>query len=143
MALETANTGHLVFGTLHTSTAISTIDRIIDVFPAESQSQIRAVVSEVLKGVVAQTLCKKKGGGRIAALEVLVGSHAVGNLIREAKNHQIMNILMTAKAQGNMLLNEQLEKLVNDNKIEYEEAIMKALDKADFAKRYGKDYHEK
>ena len=143
LALETANTGHLVFGTLHTSTAISTIDRIIDVFPPEQQSQIRAVVSETLKGVVAQTLCKKKGGGRIAALEVLVGSHAVGNLIREAKNHQIMNILMTAKSQGNMLLNEQLEKLVNDNKIEYEEAVMKALDKADFAKRFGKDYHEK
>ncbi len=143
LALETANTGHLVFGTLHTSTAISTVDRIIDVFPPEQQSQIRAVVSEVLKGVVAQTLCKKKGGGRIAALEVLVGSHAVANLIREAKNHQIMNIMMTAKAQGNMLLNEQLEKLVNDGKIEYDEGIMKALDKTDFAKRFGKDYHEK
>ena len=143
LALETANTGHLVFGTLHTSTAISTVDRIIDVFPPEQQSQIRAVVSKVLKGVVAQTLCKKKGGGRIAALEVLVGSHAVANLIREGKNHQIMNIMMTAKAQGNMLLNEQLEKLVNDNKIEYDEALMKAIDKADFAKRFGKDYHEK
>ena len=130
-------------GTLHTSTAISTIDRIIDVFPPEQQSQVRAVVSETLKGVVAQTLCKKKGGGRIAALEVLVGSHAVSNLVREGKNHQIMNILMTAKSQGNMLLNEQLEKLVNDNKIEYDEAIMKALDKTDFAKRFGKDYHEK
>ncbi len=143
LALETANTGHLVFGTLHTSTAISTVDRIIDVFPPEQQSQIRAVVSEVLKGVVAQTLCRKKGGGRIAALEVLVGSHAVANLIREGKNHQIMNIMMTAKAQGNMLLNEQLEKLVNDGKIEYDEAIMKALDKTDFAKRFGRDYHEK
>ncbi len=143
LALETANTGHLVFGTLHTSTAISTVDRIIDVFPSEQQSQIRAVVSEVMKGVVAQTLCKKKGGGRIAALEVLVGSHAVSNLVREGKNHQIMNIMMTAKAQGNMLLNEQLEKLVNDNKIEYEEALMKAIDKTDLAKRFGKDYHEK
>ena len=143
LALETANTGHLVFGTLHTSTAISTIDRIIDVFPPEQQSQIRAVVSEVLKGVVAQTLCRKKGGGRIAALEVLVGSHAVSNLIREAKNHQIMNIMLTAKAQGNMLLNEQLEKLINDGRVEYEEAMMKAIDKAELAKRFGRDYHEK
>ena len=143
LALETANTGHLVFGTLHTSTAISTIDRIVDVFPPEQQSQIRAVVSEVMKGVVAQTLCRKKGGGRVAALEILVGSHAVSNLIREAKNHQIMNIMMTAKVQGNALLNEQLEKLVTDGKVEYDEAIMKAIDKSDFAKRFGKDYHEK
>jgi twitching motility protein PilT len=143
LALETANTGHLVFGTLHTSTAISTVDRIVDVFPPEQQSQIRAVTAEVLKGVVAQTLCRKKGGGRIAALEVLVGSHAVSNLVREGKNHQISNIMMTAKSQGNMMLNEQLEKLVNDNKIEYDEAIMKAIDKTEFAKRFGKDYHEK
>ena len=143
LALETANTGHLVFGTLHTSTAISTVDRIVDVFPPEQQSQVRAVTSEVMKGVIAQTLCRKKGGGRIAALEVLVGSHAVSNLIREGKNHQIMNIMMTAKAQGNMLLNEQLEKLVNDGKVEYEEALMKAIDKPELAKRFGKDYHEK
>ena len=143
LALETANTGHLVFGTLHTSTAISTVDRIIDVFPAEQQSQIRSVVAEVLKGVVAQTLCRKKGGGRVAALEVLVGSHAVANLVREGKNHQIMNIMLTAKAQGNMLLNEQLEKLINDGKVEYDEALMKAIDKSDLAKRFGKDYHEK
>ena len=143
LAITAAATGHLVFGTLHTSTAISTVDRIIDVFPPEQQSQVRTVVAEVLKGVVAQTLCKKKGGGRIAALEVLVGSHAVSNLIREGKNHQIMNIMMTAKVQGNMLLNEQLEKLVNDGKVEYDEAIMKALDKSDFAKRFGKEYFEK
>lgn len=143
LALETANTGHLVFGTLHTSTAISTVDRIIDVFPHEQQSQIRAVVSEVLKGVVAQTLLRRKGGGRVAALEVLVGSHAVSNLIREGKNHQIFNIMLTSKAQGNMLLNEQLEKLVNDGKVDFDEAIMKSLDKNDFAKRFGKDYFEK
>ncbi len=143
LALETANTGHLVFGTLHTSTAISTIDRIIDVFPHEQQSQIRAVVSEVLKGVVAQTLLRRKGGGRVAALEVLVGSHAVSNLIREGKNHQIFNIMLTSKAQGNMLLNEQLEKLVTDGKVEFDEAIMKSLDKSDFSKRFGKDYFEK
>jgi pilus retraction protein PilT len=143
LALETANTGHLVFGTLHTSTAISTVDRIIDVFPPEQQSQVRTVVSETLKGVVAQTLLRRKGGGRVAALEVLVGSHAVSNLIREGKNHQIFNIMLTAKNQGNQLLNEQLEKLVNDGKVEYDEALMKSLDKSDLAKRFGKEYFEK
>jgi twitching motility protein PilT len=143
LALETANTGHLVFGTLHTSTAISTVDRIIDVFPSDQQSQIRAVLSDVLKGVVAQTLLKKRGGGRVAALEVLVGSHAVANLVREGKNHQIFNIMLTAKAQGNQLLNEQLERLVTDGKVDYDEAIMKSLDKAEFAKRFGKEYFEK
>ncbi len=143
LAMETANTGHLVFGTLHTSTAISTIDRIIDTFPSDQQNQVRAVISDCLKGVIAQTLCRKKGGGRVAAIEVLVGSFAVGNLIREGKNHQIMNIMLTAKNQGNTLLNEQLEKLVSDGRVEYDEAIMKAVDKAEFAKRFGKDYFEK
>ena len=143
LALETANTGHLVFGTLHTSTAISTIDRIIDVFPPEQQSQIRTVVADTLKGVVSQTLLKRKGGGRIAALEVLIGSHAVSNLIREGKNHQIFNIMLTAKNQGNQMLNDQLEALVNSGKAEYEEASMKALDKAELAKRFGKEYFER
>jgi len=143
LALETANTGHLVFGTLHTSTAISTVDRIIDVFPPEQQSQIRAVVAETMKGVVSQTLLRRKGGGRIAALEVLVGSHAVSNLIREGKNHQIFNIMLTAKQQGNQMLNDQLEALVRDGKVEYDEALMKALDKPELAKRFGREYFEK
>ncbi len=143
LALETANTGHLVFGTLHTSTAISTVDRIIDVFPPEQQSQVRTVVAEVIKGVVSQTLLKRKGGGRIAALEVLIGSHAVSNLIREGKNHQIFNIMLTAKQAGNMLLNDQLEQLVRDGKVDFEEALMKALDKPELAKRFGKEYYEK
>ncbi len=143
LALETANTGHLVFGTLHTSTAISTVDRIIDVFPPDQQSQVRTVVAEVLKGVVSQTLLRRKGGGRIAALEVLIGSHAVANLIREGKNHQIFNIMLTAKNQGNQMLNDQLEALVKDGKAEYEEALMKALDKPELAKRFGREYFEK
>lgn len=143
LALETANTGHLVFGTLHTSTAISTVDRIIDVFPPDQQSQVRTVVAEVMKGVVSQTLLRRKGGGRIAALEVLIGSHAVSNLIREGKNHQIFNIMLTAKNQGNQMLNDQLEALVRDGKAEYEEALMKALDKPELAKRFGKEYFEK
>jgi twitching motility protein PilT len=142
LALETANTGHLVFGTLHTATAISTVDRIIDLFPSEMQSQTRAVVAEVLKGVIAQTLCRKKGGGRIAALEILVGSAAISNLVREGKNHQIANIMMTAKKMGNQLLNEELEKLVIADKVEFEEAVSKAIDKADLCKRFGREYFE-
>jgi twitching motility protein PilT len=143
LAIETANTGHLVFGTLHTSTAISTVDRIIDVFPPEQQGQVRTVVAEVLKGVVSQTLLKRKGGGRVAALEVLIGSHAVSNLVREGKNHQIFNIMLTQKQQGNQLLNDQLEQLVRDGRTEYEESLMKALDKPEFAKRFGKEYFDK
>lgn len=142
LALETANTGHLVFGTLHTSTAISTVDRIIDLFSAEMQSQVRATVAEVLKGVIAQTLCRKKGGGRVAALEILVGSAAISNLVREGKNHQIQNIMMTAKKMGNQLLNEELEKLVMADKVEFEEALGKSLDKADLCKRFGREYFE-
>jgi twitching motility protein PilT len=143
LALETANTGHLVFGTLHTSTAISTMDRIIDVFPPEQQSQVRTVVSDVIKGVVSQTLLKRRGGGRVAALEILVGSPAVANLVREGKNHQISNILLSARNQGNQLLNDQLEKLVQEGEVEFEEALLKAIDKADLSKRFGKEYFER
>ena len=142
LALETANTGHLVFGTLHTATAISTVDRLIDLFPHEQQSQIRAVTAEVLKGVISQTLLRKKGGGRLAALEIMVGSGAISNLIREAKNHQIANIMMTAKKMGNTMLNEQLQKLVMDDKVDYEEALSKAIDKVDMAKRFGREYFD-
>lgn len=143
LALETANTGHLVFGTLHTATAISSVDRIIDVFPPEQQSQVRTVVADVLKGVVSQTLLKRRGGGRVAALEILVGSHAVSNLIREAKNHHIFNIMLTQKVQGNQLLNDQLEQLARDGKVDFDEALLKALDKVELAKRFGKEYFEK
>ncbi|HEY1101106.1 MAG TPA: PilT/PilU family type 4a pilus ATPase, partial [Myxococcota bacterium] len=138
LALETANTGHLVFGTLHTSTAISTIDRIIDLFPPEQQSQIRAVGADTLKGVVAQTLLKKIGGGRIAALETLVVNFAIANLIREGKTHQIGSSMSTSKAQGNVLLNDALAQLVADNKVDYSEALNNAVDKADLARRCGK-----
>src|SRR6185369_4021256 len=89
IAIETAETGHLVFGTLHTNTAPSTVDRLIDQFPTDRQSQIRVMLAESLKGVVAQTLLKRKGGGRVAALEILIVTHAVSNLIREGKTFQI------------------------------------------------------
>src|SRR5204863_1700333 len=93
IAIETAETGHLVFGTLHTTTAASTVDRIIDQFPADRQAQIRVMLSESLKGVIAQNLCRKIGGGRIAALEVLIATSAVTNLIREGKTFQIPSMM--------------------------------------------------
>ncbi len=135
LALETANTGHLVFGTLHTATAISTIDRIIDLFPSDQQNQVRSVLADTLKGVVAQTLCRKIGGGRCAALETLVVSYAVANLIREGKTHQIASAMTTGKAQGNLMLNEALAGLVNEGRVDYHEAHANAVDKADLAKR--------
>jgi twitching motility protein PilT len=131
IAIETAETGHLVFGTLHTTTAISTIDRLIDQFPADQQSQIRMMLSGGLKGVVAQNLLKKKGGGRVAALEILVVNAAVSALIREGKNSQIMSIMQTAKREGMTLLNEELTRLVKEDKVEPEEAYKKCADKED------------
>jgi twitching motility protein PilT len=138
LALETANTGHLVFGTLHTSTAISTVDRIIDVYPAEQQPQVRAVLADTIKGIVAQALCRRIGGGRVAALETLVVSFAIANLIREGKTHQMVSAMSTSKAQGNSLLNEALSELVLKNVVEFSEALSKAADKADLARRCGK-----
>ena len=100
IAIETAETGHLVFGTLHTTTAASTVDRIIDQFPADRQAQIRIMLSESLRGVIAQTLCRKIGGGRVAALEVLIATPAVSNLIREGKTFQIPSMMQVGKAVG-------------------------------------------
>lgn len=135
LALETANTGHLVLATLHTATAISTIDRIVGLFPSEEQNRIRATLADVLKGVVSQNLLKRKGGGRVAAVEILVVNAAVANLIRETKTHMITSAMQTGKAAGNQLLNEALAKLVTEGKVEYEEALTKAVDKADLARR--------
>jgi twitching motility protein PilT len=132
IAIETAETGHLVFGTLHTTTAASTVDRIIDQFPADRQAQIRTMLSSSLKGVIAQTLCKKIGGGRMAAQEILFVTNAVSNLIREGKIFQIPSIIQTSKAQGMVLLNDALFKLVVESKVAPEEAYIKAIDKAGF-----------
>ena len=112
IAIETAETGHLVFGTLHTTTAISTIDRLIDQFPPDHQQQIRTMLAVSLKGVVAQNLLKKRGGGRVAALEVLFVNHAVSSLIRESKSSQIMTIMQTGRKDGMTLLNQELARLV-------------------------------
>ena len=132
IAIETAETGHLVFGTLHTSTAPSTVDRIIDQFPADRQAQIRIMLSESLKGVIAQTLCKKIGGGRIAAIEVLICDGAIANLIREAKTTQIPSSMQIGKAKGNVTLNDSLIDLVKKKLVEPAEAYLKAVDKVNF-----------
>ncbi|HEX9895546.1 MAG TPA: type IV pilus twitching motility protein PilT [Gemmatimonadales bacterium] len=129
IALETAETGHLVFGTLHTTTAPSTLDRIIDQFPPEQQSQVRVMLSESLRGVVAQVLCKKTGGGRVAAIEVLLSIPAVSNLIREGKTFQIPSIMQTNRKIGMVTLNDSLLELVESNQVEPREAWLKAADK--------------
>jgi len=141
IAIETAETGHLVFGTLHTSTAASTVDRVIEQFPADRQEQIRIMLSESLKGVVSQTLCKKIGGGRIAAMEVLLGIPAVSNLIRESKTYQLPSIIQTNRKMGMVSLNESLMELVNLKKVEAKEAYMKALDKPDLLNQLKRDGH--
>jgi twitching motility protein PilT len=133
IAIETAETGHLVFGTLHTTTASSTIDRIIDQFPADRQSQIRIMLSESLRGVIAQTLCKKIGGGRVAAREILLSIPAVSNLIREGKTFQIPSIMQTNRKSGMITLNDALIELVDARLVEPKEAYLKAVEKAGLA----------
>ncbi len=132
IAIETAETGHLVFGTLHTTTAPSTVDRIIDQFPADRQQQIRVMLSESLKGVIAQTLVSKKGGGRVAALEVLIVTPAISNLIREGKTFQIQSAMQTGKANGMVMLNDALFDLVIKGLVEPKDAYIKAVDKTNF-----------
>ena len=132
IAIETAETGHLVFGTLHTTTAASTVDRVIDQFPTDRQAQIRIMLSESLKGVIAQTLCKKIGGGRAAALEVLIVTSPVSNLIREAKTFQIPSIMQVGKSVGMVGLNDALMDLVAKKLVAPEEAYAKSVDRGGF-----------
>ena len=132
IAIETAETGHLVFGTLHTTTAASTVDRIIDQFPSDRQAQIRIMLSESLRGVIAQTLCRKIGGGRVAALEVLIANGAVSNLIREGKTFQIPSLMQVNKAIGMVSLNDALIELVTRKIVAPEEAYSKSVDKNGF-----------
>jgi twitching motility protein PilT len=129
IALETAETGHLVFGTLHTSSAPSTIDRIIDQYPPEQQNQIRVMLSNSLRGVICQMLCKKQGGGRVAALEVMLSVPAIANLIREAKVFQIPSVMQTGRKLGMCLMNDNLVRLVKDGVVAPEEAMSKSNDK--------------
>lgn len=131
IAIETAETGHLVFGTLHTNTAPGTVDRIIDQFPTDRQPQVRLMLSESLKGVVSQTLCRKIGGGRIAAHEVLICNGATSNLIREGKTFQLPSVMQTGRAHGNVMLNDALLDLVKRRVVEPLEALSKAVAKAE------------
>jgi len=132
IALETAITGHLVFGTLHTSSAIGTIDRIVDQFPSDRQQQIRVMLADALKCVVSQTLLKKIGGGRIAALETLFISPAIANLMREGKNFQIPSAMQTGRSYGQKLMNDALVELMQSRKVEPLEAYLKCPDKESF-----------
>ncbi|MGK2960539.1 MAG: PilT/PilU family type 4a pilus ATPase [Gemmatimonadaceae bacterium] len=133
IAIETAETGHLVFGTLHTTTAIGTIDRIIDQFPADRQAQIRVMLADSLKAVISQTLLKKIGGGRVAAREILLTVPAVSNLIREGKAFQIASVMQTSRRLGMIQLGDVLIDLVDQGQVEPQEAYMKATDKTAFA----------
>ena len=132
IAIETAETGHLVFGTLHTTTAPSTVDRIIDQFPADRQAQIRTMLSESLRGVIAQVLCKRIGGGRVAAYEILIANSAVANLIREGKTYQLVSTMQTGKSHGMQTMNEHLFHHVKNGLVEPLEAFMKSADKTGF-----------
>ncbi len=135
IAIETAETGHLVFGTLHTATAAGTVDRIIDQFPADRQEQIRVMLAESLKGVVSQTLLKRTGGGRVAAREIMLVNGAISNLIREGKTIQIPSVIQTNKRLGMVALNDALMDLVNAGEVDPLEAYTKAVDKPNIAER--------
>ena len=133
LALEAASTGHLVFGTLHTTSAPKTVDRVVDVFPANQQAQIRTTLSESLKGVVAQNLFKRiDKKGRCAALEILVVTYAVSNLIREAKTHQLPSAMQTGKKFGMQTLDDAIMELLLKKWISPEDAYDKAIDKQKF-----------
>jgi twitching motility protein PilT len=133
IALETAETGHLVFGTLHTSSAPSTIDRIVDQFPADRQSQIRVMLSESLKGVIAQMLCRRVAGGRVAAFEIMFGIPAISHLIREKKVFQIPSVMQTGLKIGMRLMNDSLLDLVKRGVVTPDEALSKTQDRAGLA----------
>jgi twitching motility protein PilT len=139
IAIETAETGHLVFGTLHTTTAPATIDRIIDQFPGDKQEQIRTMLSESLRGVICQMLCKKIGGGRVAAMEVLIVTPSVSNLIRERKTFLIQSVLQTGKSIGMCTMNDSFLDLVRQKKVTPEEAYDKAIDKPSLIAMYEKN----
>lgn len=129
LAISAAETGHLVFGTLHTNSAPKTIDRIIDVFPAEEKSMVRSMLSESLRAVISQTLLKKVGGGRVAAHEIMVGIPAIRNLIREDKVPQMYSVIQTGQAYGMQTMDQCLQRLVAMGVITRQDAAAKSIDK--------------
>jgi len=132
LALSAAETGHLVFGTLHTSSAAKTIDRIVDVFPAAEKEMVRSMLSESLRAVISQTLMKKIGGGRVAAHEIMLGTPAIRNLIRENKIAQMYSAIQTGQSIGMQTLDQNLQELLNKGLISKDEAIKKAANKDAF-----------
>ena len=132
LALTAAETGHLVFGTLHTSSAAKTIDRIIDVFPAAEKDMVRSMLSESLRAVIAQTLMKRIGGGRVAAHEIMVGTPAIRNLIREDKVAQMYSAIQTGQGQGMQTLDQNLQDLVVRGVVSKQEARLRAANKENF-----------
>ena len=132
LALSAAETGHLVFGTLHTSSAAKTIDRIVDVFPAEEKDMVRAMLSESLRAVISQSLLKKVGGGRVAAHEIMIGTPAIRNLIRENKIAQMYSAIQTGQQYGMQTLDQCLQGLVAKNLVTRQEARLKATNKDNF-----------
>jgi twitching motility protein PilT len=132
LALGAAETGHLVFGTLHTSSAAKTIDRVVDVFPAAEKDMVRAMLSESLRAVISQALLKKKGGGRVAAHEIMIGTPAIRNLIRENKIAQMYSAIQTGAQFGMKTLDQDLERLLQEGIIEREEARSKAMNRDNF-----------
>ena len=132
LALSAAETGHLVFGTLHTSSAAKTIDRVVDVFPAAEKEMVRAMMSESLRSVISQTLLKKIGGGRIAAHEIMIGTPAIKNLIRENKIAQMFSAIQTGQSIGMQTLDQNLQELLAKGLISKDEARKKAANKDSF-----------
>jgi twitching motility protein PilT len=133
LAIEAASTGHLVFGTLHTSSAAKTVDRIIEVFPSSEQAQIRSTLADGIRAVVAQVLFKRVDKkGRCAAMEILIATPAVRNLIREAKTHQLASMIQTGRKYGMQLLDDAVMELLNKGWIGPDEAYQKANDKGKF-----------
>jgi twitching motility protein PilT len=126
LALTAAETGHLVFGTLHTTSAAKTIDRVVDVFPAQEKSMVRSMLSESLQAVISQTLLKKIGGGRVAAHEIMIGTAAIRNLIREDKVAQMYSSIQTGGSLGMQTLDMCLKDLVNKGLVTRENAREKA-----------------
>jgi twitching motility protein PilT len=132
LALTAAETGHLVFGTLHTSSAAKTIDRIVDVFPAAEKEMVRSMLSESLRAVISQTLLKKIGGGRIAAHEIMIGTPAIRNLIREGKIAQMYSSIQTGQGEGMQTLDQCLLEMVKRGQISRQDARYRAVQKENF-----------
>ena len=138
LALTAAETGHLVFGTLHTMNAPKTVDRVIDVFPSDQQQQIRVMFAESILAVISQVLLKRReGNGRIAALEIMVATTAVRNLIREGKTHQLSSIIQTSQKVGMQNMEQMLKSLAMSGKVDFKEAKMYASNPELFGDRIG------